>query len=409
MSATPEPTIHRRRLLKNTSIAAAGAALAPSLRAASGGVAKKLRVGMVGCGSRGNFIAGLMAGHGGYEIVAGADYFQDKLDGFGKKFKVPSGKLFAGRDGYKKLIADGGVDVVAIESPPYFHPEQAQAAVEGGKHVYVAKPVAVDVPGCLSIEQSAALATKKGLTFLVDFQTRADEFYQGAIKRLHDGAIGDLSWGESIYHAGLPFAGMEEFLAKDPKDPEMRLRAWGVDRVLSGDIITEQNIHTLDVASWIMGKKPLNATGSANRKVRGFGDCCDHFSVIYRFEDEVDISFTSRQYNGHGTQPDGIRNRMFGTDGVLEAKYAGMVLLRAKEIYRGQSPALYKTGVVTNIADFHAAIAKGDASNPTVAPSVESNLMTILGRTAAYAGKDVSWKQMMTANERLDPGLDLKA
>ena len=292
--------------------------MAGPLRAASGGTVKKLRVGLIGCGGRGNFIAGLMAAHGGYEIVAGADYFQDKLDAFGKKFNLPAGRLFSGRSGYQKLIADGGVDVVAIESPPYFHPEQAQAAVEGGKHVYLAKPVAVDVPGCLSIEQSAALATKKGLTFLVDFQTRADEFYQGAIQRMHDGAIGDLSWGESTYHAGLPFAGMEKFLAKDPEDPEMRLRAWGVDKVLSGDIITEQNIHTLDVASWIMDKKPLNATGSANRKVRGFGDCCDHFSVIYRFEGDVDISFTSRQYNGHGTQPDGIRNRMFGADGVLE-------------------------------------------------------------------------------------------
>jgi predicted dehydrogenase len=409
MSETLQNSINRRRLLKTTTLAAAGATLAAPLRAAQAGGSRKLRVGLVGCGGRGNFIAGLMAEHGGYEIVAGADYFQDRLDGFGAKFKVPAGKLFPGRSGFRKMIEDAGLDVVAIESPPYFHPEQAQAAVEAGKHVYVAKPVAVDVPGCLSIEQSGALATRKGLTFLVDFQTRADEFYQGAIRRLHDGAIGDLSWGESTYHAGLPFAGMEAFLKKDPEDPEMRLRAWGVDRVLSGDIITEQNIHTLDVASWIMNRKPLNATGSANRKVRGFGNCSDHFSVLYRFEGEVDISFTSRQYNGHGTQPDGIRNRMFGTGGVLECKYAGQVLLRAREIYRGQSPALYKTGPVTNIADFHTAVTKGDASNPTVAPSVESNLLTILGRSAAYLGRNVTWDEMMQANEALDPGLELKA
>ena len=100
---------------------------------------------------------------------------------------------------------------------------------------------------------------------------------------------------------------------------------------------------------------------------------------------------------------------MFGTDGVLECKYAGMVLVRAKEVYRGQSPALYKTGVVTNIENFHASVVKGDASNPTVAPSVESNLMTVLGRTAAYQGKNVTWDEVMKANETLDPGLELKA
>ena len=72
-------------------------------------------------------------------------------------------------------------------------------------------------------------------------------------------------------------------LAAEPNNPEVRLRAWGMSRVLSGDIITEQNIHTLDVMSWIMNKNPVKARGTFNQKVRPWGDCSDHFSVIYDY------------------------------------------------------------------------------------------------------------------------------
>jgi hypothetical protein len=135
----------------------------------------------------------------------------------------------------------------------------------------------------------------------------------------------------------------------------------------------------------------------------------DHFSVIFSYPDEVDISFTSRQFSGHGTQPDGIRNRMFGSDGVLELKYSGQILLRAKDIYRGESGGIYKTGSVANIAAFHEAIASGEVPNPTVAPSVRSNLVTILGRTAAYRKEVVAWKDILADAEEWKMELELKS
>lgn len=402
-------SIDRRNAIKLTTLAAAGATLAGPLQAASTGSSKRIRLGLIGCGGRGQWLCGLMAAHGGYEIVAGADYFQDRLDSFGTKFKVPAKQLYSGLSGFRKLLEDGGVDAVAIETPPYFHPEQAQAAVEAGKHVYLAKPIAVDVPGCLSVEESGKLATSKGLSFLVDFQTRANEQYCEAIRRVHDGALGTMSFAEASYHAGMPFADMHKYIQDDPNNPENQLRAWGVSRVLSGDIITEQNIHSLDVASWIMNAEPLSATGACNRKVRGFGDCSDHFSVLYRYADDVDVSFTSRQYNGHGSQPDGIRNRVFGTDGVLECKYAGLVVLRPKMSYKGNSGNLYKTGAVANIEAFHKGITTGDATNPTVAPSVRSNLVTVLGRDAAYLKGSLTWKELLGKGEKLTIDLELKA
>ncbi len=361
----------------------------------------KVKLALIGCGGRGTWIAKLFRDHGGYDVAACADYFPDRADAFGEALDVPATQRYTGLAGYKRLLENADVDAVAIESPPYFHPEQAAAAVEAGKHTYVAKPIAVDVPGCKSIEASGKKATADGLCFLIDFQTRADEFYTEAIKRVHEGAIGDFAFGESTYHAGIPWKG-QITAAADDADPENRLRAWGLDRVLSGDIITEQNIHTLDVASWIMNQPPVCAFGTGGQKVRDFGTCWDTFSLVIQYADNVAITFSSRQFQGHGTQPEGIRNRMFGTEGVLETSYGGNVLIRGENFYRGGStPGIYKLGAANNIATFYDSIQSGDCSNPTVSESVRSNLVTILGRTAAYENRVVTWDEILACDEPL--------
>lgn len=406
------PENNRRTFLKTMLVAGTAPLVLPSRVSADAAPKHKIKIGLIGCGGRGTWIAKLFVEHGGYEIVAAADYFQDRLDAFSAELGVSADQCYSGLSGYQKLIDDGGVDAVVIKSPPYFHPAQAEYAVKAGKHVYLAKPVAVDVPGSLSIEASGAMATDAGLTYLVDFQTRANDIFVEAMRRVHDGALGKLSFGESSYHANDPFANAAEVLGPDPSDPERRLRVWGVDRALSGDIITEQNIHTLDVMSWIMNKPPIKAMGSSNQTVRPWGNCQDHFSVVYDYGDGVDVSFTSRQFAAHGTKPDGIRNRMFGEDGVLETEYSGRVLLRGgtENFYKGgHTRGLYGSGAVNNIATFHQAVMNGDASNTTVAPSVRSNLVTVLGREAAYTGETVTWEQLLRSNQALKHDLELKA
>jgi len=364
----------------------------------------KIDLGIIGCGGRGTWITGLFNEHGGYNIVAVADYFQDRIDNCGGKFGVPQFRRYPGLSGFRRLLER--VDAVAIESPPYFHPEQAAAAVDAGCHVYVAKPIAVDVPGCQSIGDSGRKASSKNKCFLVDFQTRADEFYIEALKRVRDGALGEFVFGEAIYHAGCPFKRMYDTWRSNPDDSENRLRAWGLDRILSGDIITEQNIHTLDVMSWIMEAEPVYAVGTCGRTVRPVGTCNDHFVLMFEYPNNIGITFSSRQIEGHGTQPDGIRNRMFGSKGVLETQYGGQVIIRGENFYRGgKSPGIYKEGAVANIKTFYTSIVQGKYDNPTVAPSVRSNLVTILGRTAAYTKRKITWRKLLRNPEKLDANL----
>jgi predicted dehydrogenase len=394
--------ISRRRFLE-TSSAALGLTVVRSELVRGAAANGKVDLGVIGCGGRGAWIADLFQKHGGYNVVAAADYFADRVDAFGEKIGVPAARRFTGLSAYRRLL-EQSLDAVAIISPPYFHPAQAADAVAAGKHVYLAKPVAVDVPGCTSIQDSAAKATASGLCFLVDFQTRANEFFVEAVRRVHDGALGKFAFGEATYHAEDPFEEKHE-LARSG-GPEGRLRAWGLFRDLSGDIITEQNIHALDVASWIMGRPPLSACGTGGRMVRDVGTCWDTFSVVFTYPDSVGVTFSSRQFNGQGTRPEGIRNRMFGSDGVLEAEYGGQVLVRGKQFYRGgETPTIYEQGAVSNIAAFHDAIARKDAGNVTVPESVRSTLVTILGRTAAYENRVVTWDEIVKSQDRLSPDL----
>jgi len=399
LDSSPTPALSRRRFLARAGTAAAAlSAVRPGL-AQAGAADDTLALGVIGCGGRGTWIANLFRQHGGYRVAAAADYFQDRVDPFGEKLGVPPDRRFTGLSGYRRLL-EQPLDAVAIITPPYFHPAQAADAVAAGKHVYLAKPVAVDVPGCTAIQQAGVQATASRLTFLVDFQTRVDPLFVEAVRRVHGGAIGRFAFGEATYHGDDPFEAQADHARSGA--PEGRLRAWGLSRELSGDIITEQNIHALDVASWVMAQPPVEAYGTGGRKVRDAGTCWDTFSITFRYADNVGIAFSSRQFKAHGTRPEGIRVRMFGSDGVLETEYGGQVLIRGREFYRGgQTPEIYLQGAVANIAAFHDAIRRSDHANPTVPESVRSNLVTILGRTAAYEGRVVTWDDLLRRNEAL--------
>jgi predicted dehydrogenase len=402
MKPLPRTPYSRRGFLASTATAATFALLPPkTVFGASANT--KISWGLVGCGGRGKWIANLFKQHGGYHLAAVHDYFAERADGAAAQFEVPRDRRFDGLNGYKRLL-ELDLDAVVIQSPPYFHPDQAATAVEAGKHVYLAKPAAVDVPGCISIEQSGRAATEKKRCFLVDFQTRAHPAYQEVVRWVHEGRIGPVVAVESNYQTSTMFAGMGEQIARNPGSPEVRLRCWAIDRILSGDIITEQNIHALDVVTWFLNADPIKAIGTGGR-ARPFGSCWDHFSVIYTFPNDVITTFSSKQV-GHAY--DDILCRVYGTKGTADTHYFGEVWVRSTEDgYNGGKLAnLYTDGAVNNIATFHRNITSGEHSNPTVAPSVRSNLTTILGRTAAYAHGEATWVEMLRKSEKWEFKID---
>jgi myo-inositol 2-dehydrogenase / D-chiro-inositol 1-dehydrogenase len=386
---------NRRRFLAGTTAAAAGLLVVGPRQVAAADANSKIMLGLIGCGGRGNWIANLFRDHGGFQFVAAADYFPDRAKATGQRLGVPENRAFSGLSGYKRVL-DARPDAIVIESPPYFHAQQALAGVDAGCHVYCAKPIAVDVPGCLTIAEAGRKGTEKRRVVLIDFQTRTSEFYKEAIRRVHAGDIGTVVSGEAVYYGSQVWGG-----GYDPKDPVSKIRAWGLDRILSGDIITEQFIHALDVATWVIDAAPIKAYGGCGKNGRvDDGTCSDHFNVVYSFPKDVLLSFTGTQF---GTAYDDIGCRVFGAQGMVDTHYFGIAhIVGAKSYKGGKHGNLFTDGAISNIAAFHAAIDKGDYANTTVTPSVRSNLTTILGRTAAYKKAEVTWDELLKAGEKLE-------
>lgn len=400
--ARVSPSASRRDVLRSAAAAAAAFTIVPAAAVRGAEANSKVRVGIVGCGGRGAWIGELFHEVAPAKVVAVHDYFRDRADAAGEKLGVDKSRRHVGLDGYKALV-EGDLDAVAIISPPYCHPEQATYALEKGRHVYLAKPVATDVPGTLAI-QRAAERVKGKLSVWVDFQTRADEFYRGAAQRVHEGLIGRPICGQCYYHAGRlnPHA--------NPADtsPMARLRNWVFDIALSGDIIVEQNIHVLDVANWFLRAHPVKAHGYRGRKARtDVGDCNDHYVVAYHYPGDVLVDFSSSQFT---IGFDDLCTRIYGTLGTVDSHYGGQVQIRAKtNPYKGgMTRQIYREGAVTNIKDFAAAIQSGKPIH-NVEESCNSTLTAVLGRTAAERGATVTWDEMIKANERLDPKLELPA
>ena len=386
----------RRAILAGAATATAATLLKPSLVFGAEANAK-ISLGLIGCGGRGSWLANLFAQSGLYQFVACADYFQDKVDAVGAKFQIDPTRRYTGLSAHKRLL-ESKLDAVVIETPPYFHPQHAADAVEAGKHVFIAKPIAVDAPGCLSIGESGRRATAKKLVFLVDFQTRANEFYREAMRRVHKGEIGKIVMGEAHY----PWSSGGR--STPPPTAEGRLRSWYHVLELSGDFIVEQAIHALDVATWIINADPIRAVGMGGQKLRPKGSIWDHFAINYEFPDKVPLSFTCIQ-----TIPemkDEIVARVYGSDGYIYSDYFSTVWIRGKEFYDGgKIPNLYTTGAQTNIREFHQFITQGQCDNPTVVPSVRSNLTAVLGREASYRGGELTLADLIKEGKKLEPDL----
>lgn len=357
----------------------------------------KLDIGLIGCGGRGAWIADLFAKTGKYRFVACADYFQNKADAVGDQHGIEKARRYSGLSGYQRLL-EGKLDAVVIETPPYFHPQHCADAVEAGKHVFVAKPIAVDVPGCLSIGESGKRATAKKRVFHVDFQTRANAFFREALRRIRKGDLGKLVMAEAHY----PWAGGGR--GEPPTTVEGRLNAWYYVKELSGDFIVEQAIHALDIATWVIDADPVRAVGLGGRKLRPPTSIWDHFAVNYAFANDVPLSFTCIQ--SIPEMRDEITCRAYGSEGYFFGDYFSNVWIRGNEPFPGGSVGnLYTDGAVTNIIEFHQAIMEGKCENQTVAPSVRSNLTAVLGREAGYQGGEVTLSDLVKKNERLEPDL----
>src|SRR5260221_5696989 len=284
-----------------------------------------IRVGLLGCGARGTEDATNLI-DAGARVVALADLFQDQLGTAHANFDkiqlakgfaaLDKAQLFVGPNAYQQMAASKEVDAVVIATPPYYHPQHLEAIVAAGKHVYLEKPVAVDVPGAMKVIEIGKRAEGK-LCLDVGFQIRDCPPFVELVKRIHDGALGKIVCGEAHYLTGY----IDRPAWPNASTIERRLRNWVYDRVLSGDIVVEQNIHVIDICNWILTGHPLKATATGGRLGRPVdGDAYGNYNVVFRYPDDVDVTFSSTQFAKGWWD---VTERFFGTKGTSQSPYSG--------------------------------------------------------------------------------------
>jgi myo-inositol 2-dehydrogenase/D-chiro-inositol 1-dehydrogenase len=382
-----------------------------------------VRIGLLGCGGRGTADAEGLSVSGGARVTALADVFEDQLTAAKRHFDalaqkrgyagVEPAQMFSGPRAYERIVASQEVDAVVITSPPYFHPQHLAAAVDAGKHVYCEKPVAVDVAGARRVIETGAKAQGR-LSLDVGFQIRMAPPFVELVRRIHGGALGEIAFAEAHYFC--PFLARPDWPGASPA--ARRLRNWLHDRALSGDIIVEQNIHAIDICNWVLQGHPVKAVGTGGRKGRpDQGDAWSHFSVTFTYPNDVHVNFSSSQFGKGGFD---VNERFFGTRGNSQSPYSGPVQISGDEAWtwggsdKQQGGQFSVTGAFSdNLAQadpqkhkaFIESITSGNFHNQAAA-GAESALSAILGRTAAYAGREVTWEEMLRRNESFDAGID---
>ncbi len=397
-------TVSRRDFLKNSSLLAATAAAGVGFPALVNAQNKQsINAVIIGVGGRGggagrNFLeAAKVAGVEG-KILAVADMFPQQALSGNRNFGVPESKCFSGFDGYLKALSEPGVNYAILATPPGFRPPHFKACIEMGKHVFMEKPVAVDGPGCQIMYAAYEMAKTKGLKVAAGTQRRHQAGYVDTIKRIQDGAIGDVVTLRAYWVNGGPIWHRGE---QGNSELEKQIHNWYHYIWLCGDHICEQHVHNLDVCNWIMNGHPRRCWGMGARQQLGnkAGEIWDNFAIEYEYEGGVRMYSYCGQIKRAWSS---VSEAVHGTLGT--ANPGGTIMKKGAPRWRSELKLTHGDPYTQEHIDLINAIVNNtelnEAKNVT-----DSTLTAIMGREAAYTGGEVEWDAMLNNTFKYGPEL----
>ncbi|MCB1228857.1 MAG: Gfo/Idh/MocA family oxidoreductase [Verrucomicrobiae bacterium] len=399
-------SLSRRHFVRAGASAASVAALAHAWIPANVHAApeNRIKLGLVGCGGRGTGAAAqAMNADDGVDLVAVCDVERSQGEQAVEilkkqkqdRIKVTPDKIFTGFEDYKTVI--GECDVVILATSPGFRAQHFEEAVRQGKHVFMEKPVATDVAGIKRVLEAAKVAKEKNLKVGVGLQRRHQPAYVEIVKRIQDGALGDLHYLR-VFWDGSARAGKERM----PGETELQyqIRNWYYFTWLSGDHNVEQHVHNLDVGNWIKGATPVRAQGMGGREVRNKdinGQIFDHHFVEYEYADGTRMWSQARQIPGCWRS---VSEHVRGTLGeaALEAREFSITGPNAHSIRLRKG----EDGHQLEHFPFFEAIRK-DLPYNEAEHGANATMTAILGRMTNYSGQEVTWEDAMASNMKLVP------
>ncbi|MCH7687777.1 MAG: Gfo/Idh/MocA family oxidoreductase, partial [Planctomycetes bacterium] len=361
----------------------------------------------VGCGGRGSGAeAQALSTKENGKLISMADAFGDNLEksldliekqlsDHPERVDVDANHKFVGFDGYEKLI-NSGVDVVILATPPGFRPIHFEAAVKAGKHVFAEKPVATDPPGIRKFLAAVEEAKKKNLKVGIGLQRHHQKTYLETMKRIQDGAIGDIVTMRCYWNGGGVWVRPRKHYQNEM---EYQMRNWYYFNWLCGDHIVEQHIHNLDVCNWLKGEHPVAAYGMGGREVRDgreFGEIFDHHAVEFEYADGTRLFSQCRHIRNCWNS---VSEHAHGSKGYANLGAASIETNDGEKWrYRGKKNNPYDT----EHADLFAAI-RTDTPYNEGEYGAHSTMTSILGRLATYSGKKVEWEKAINSEVSLMP------
>jgi len=405
--------LNRRNFLRKSSTALTSAALLSALapeRFAHAASSDELKIALIGCGGRGSGAADQAlntSNLGPVKLVAMADVHEDRLKSALGNLKakhtsrvdVPADRQFLGFDGFEKAIEHA--DVVILTTPPGFRPMMFEAAVKAGKNVFMEKPVASDAAGVRRVLAAAEEAKKKNLKVGVGLQRHHEAGYIETIKRIHDGQIGDVTSMRAFWNGSRPWQKKRSDLDKQYghklTEMEYQLRNWYYFTWLCGDHIAEQHIHNIDVINWVKKGYPVKARGMGGREITTSpddGEIYDHFACQFEYADGSILFSECRQQPGCWSS---VSEYAVGTKGRSNV---GRNEITGAEPWRYKGGG--KDGYQVEHDDLFAAIRNNTEYNEAF-NGANSTMTAILGRMAAYSGKEIEFEAALNSKIELLP------
>jgi myo-inositol 2-dehydrogenase / D-chiro-inositol 1-dehydrogenase len=393
----------RRDFLKTSTAATVGLGLLSNVHAAG---SDTIKVGLVGCGGRGTQAAENICEAAGttynVKLHALADVFEDRLKNCREnsrtnehtkdKYDISDDRCFVGFDAYQKVI--DCCDLVMLATPPGFRPVHIEAVIKAGKQLFTEKPVGVDGTGIRKVLAAYEEAQKKGLSVVAGTQRRHQAGYIECMKRIKDGAIGDVVGGQVYWNQGPIWANKRQ---PGWNDTEYQIRNWYHFVWLCGDHIVEQHVHNLDVAIWALGAHPLKAVGMGGRQVLSEpeqGQSYDHFAIDYEFPNGVHIMSMARQIAGCANN---VSETLVGSKGQWHS---------GGYRFSGSNSDRVRVHEVNPYVQEHIDLLESIASHKPInelKQVAESTLTAIMGRESAYSGKEVDWEKALNSKRDTYP------
>jgi predicted dehydrogenase len=349
-------------------------------------------LGCVGLGGRGTAdAAGLVAAGG--RIVALADVFQDRISAARKLFPVEDSRCFLGFDACRR-VCDLELDAVLLATPPGFRPLEFRAAVDSGKHVFMENPIAVDTWGCRTVQAAGENAKSLKRSVVVGLQRRFSLAHREAQKRVSGGALGTIVAARGFSLTQDVWRGRTWARGEFPDELRWMTKNWYCFRCLSGDLITEQNTHNLDVCNWMLGGRPERCSGFGGRKWRRYvGDVLDHFNLTFEYAGGVHLTFMSGQFCALHDSSEWI----LGSEGTFTSS-AGIAKIEGKDPWQWAGENEPERNEWEAFVDS----VRNSRPRSDTDHAVDSTFTTILGREAAYRRGEVEWDRLWSENQRLE-------